>query len=366
MFLCVRIQSKMRQYFHYILIRTDANIPDLNHYGCKDEGKEKYINVKIFLDSLKVNPRLLICVNIIVMSLESIINSRIGIGIILGIAKSMKPATGYRLADRVADWISSHKDSRMVRAVRANLWIVTGEKLTKEELDDIVRENFRKTARNLFDLYHNLYNYQAILDRVKLSPRLVEILEERKEKNQGTLLLAPHLSNFDFAGRAMALHGYKVQALSYPQPRPSYQWQNRLRRDIGINITPMSTESMRLAKTHLREGGIVITGLERPLPQTNYYPHFFGYPAPLPVSYVRMALQTNAAILLVACVGSPEENYTLECSGPVMMKTFDNATDEIERNAETVLKLAEPFIREHPTQWAMTYPLWPFALEKMP
>ena len=300
------------------------------------------------------------------MSLQSVINSRIGIGIILGVAKSMKPGTGNKLANRIADWISAQKDSKMVRATRANLWIITGEKLTKEELDEVVRENFRQTARNLFDLYHNLYNYPAILERVTLSPKLVKILDTRRENKEGTLLLAPHLSNFDFAGRAMALNGYKVQALSYPQPRPSYQWQNRLRKDIGINITPMSTESMRQAKAHLKEGGLVITGLERPLPQTNYYPRFFGYPAPLPASYVRMALQTKAAIVLVACIGTPEENYTLECSGPVFMKPYKDAAEEIEKNAEAVLRLAEPYIRSHPTQWAMTYPLWSFALEKMP
>jgi lauroyl/myristoyl acyltransferase len=300
------------------------------------------------------------------MSLQSIINSRIGTGIILGIAKSMKPKTGYKLADRVADWISSCKNSKMVMATRANQWIVSGKILSKEDLDEIVRENFRQTARNIFDLYHNLYNYQAILNKVILSPKLIEILETRRKNHKGTILLAPHLSNFDFAGRAMALHGYKVQVLSYPQPRPSYQWQNRLRKDIGINITPMSTESLRQAKAHLKEDGIVITGLERPLPQSNYHPHFFGYPAPLPVSYVRMALQTKAAILVVACVGTAEENYTLECSGPVFMKPYKNAVDEIEKNAEAVLQLAEPYIRDHPTQWAMTYPIWPFALEKMP
>jgi KDO2-lipid IV(A) lauroyltransferase len=178
--------------------------------------------------------------------------------------------------------------------------------------------------------------------------------------------LAPHLSNFDFAGRAMALNGYKVQILSYPQPSANYQWQNRLREDIGLNITPMSMESMHLAKTHLRDGGIVITGLERPLDKTNYYPHFFGYPAPVPVSYVRMGLQTQAAIIMVACIGTPEGNYKLECSDPVFMKPYDNATDEIEKNAESVLKLAEPYIRTYHTQWAMTYPVWPSALEKMP
>jgi lauroyl/myristoyl acyltransferase len=300
------------------------------------------------------------------MSLHSIINSRLGIGFVLAIGKIIAPKTGYRLADAIVNIIMRNPDSRLVRSVRANQWVVTGKKLSAEELDLQTRETLRQNAHCIFDLYHNLYNYQAILDRVTLSPKLIEILQTRTAKGEGTLMIAPHLSNFDFAGRAMALHGYKVQVLSYPQPRGSYRWQNRLRRDIGIDITPMSTESMRAAKAHLRSGGLVITGLERPLEKTNYFPRFFGFPAPVPTSYVRMAMQTDAAVLMVACVGTPEEDYKLECSDPIYMKSYDNATDEIEKNAEAVLGQAEPFIRDNPTQWAMTYPVWPSALDEMP
>jgi len=300
------------------------------------------------------------------MSLQSFLNSRFGIAIILGLGKAIPPKLGFWLADRVSAAIASQTNSRIVRSVRANQWIISGQKLNKTELDRQTRKTFRQNARCLFDFYHNIDNYSAILERVTLSQKLIETLDKRKHGSEGTLMLAPHLSNFDFAGRAMALHGYQVQALSYPQPRGGYQWQNRLRKDIGIDITPMSTESMRQAKARLKSGGLVITGLERPLPQTNYYPRFFGYPAPLPTSYVRMALQTNSAILVVACVGTPEENYTLECSDLIYLRPYPDATQEIERNAETVLKQAEKYIRQHPTQWAMYYPVWPFALEKMP
>lgn len=299
------------------------------------------------------------------MNLQTIINSRFGIAVILGLGKIISRRTGFKLADFSSKLIASRSNSKIVRSVRANQWIVTGEKLTKEELDEQTKETFRQTIRCLFDFYHNLDNYQAILERVTLSPKLIEYLDTREGK-EGTLIVAPHLSNFDFAGRAMALHGYKVQALSYPQPKGGYQWQNRLRRDIGIDITPMSTENMRLAKKRLKEGGIVITGLERPLDKTNYYPHFFGYPAPVPTSYVRMAMQTNSAVLVVTCVGTPEENYMLECSDLIYMKPYKNVVDEIEKNAERVLKYAEKYIRDHPTQWAMFYPVWPFALEQMP
>lgn len=300
------------------------------------------------------------------MSLQSIINSRLGIALILGLGKLIPRETGFRMADSVSKFLSMRTKSKIVQAVRANQWIVTDMKLSKEELDKQTRETFRITARCLFDFYHNLNNHQAILDRVTLSPKLIDFLDKRKNGPEGTLLLAPHLSNFDFAGRAMALHGYDVQALSYPQPKGGYQWQNQLRKEIGIDITPMSTESMRRAKARLKDGGIVLTGLERPLEKTNYYPNFFGHPAPVPTSYVRMALQTNSAIIVIACVGTPTENYTLECSDLIYLKPYQDVTEEIEKNAEIVLKEAEKHIRRHPTQWAMFYPVWPFALEEMP
>lgn len=299
-------------------------------------------------------------------SLQSIINSRLGIGLILAIGKIIPPKFGYRLADWAGNKLARQKNSPMVRATRANQWIVTGQRLSASELDNQVQKNLRFTSRSLYDFYHHLDDRNAILERVDLGDKLRHYLDTRLGGSEGTIMVAPHLSNFDLAGRAIALNGYDVQALSYPQPQGGYQWQNRLRRNTGINITPMSVENMRLAKERLKNGGGVITGLERPLPETNYHPKFFGYPAPVPVSYVRMALQTNSAVFVVACTGTPSENYRLECSDLIYMESDDDPVREIEKNAEKVLMAAEPFIRAHPEQWAMTYPVWPFAMGIMP
>ena len=300
------------------------------------------------------------------MSLQSFINGPFGIGLVLAIGKFIPPSIGFSLADKAAKFITSRKNADFIRASRANQWIATGERFSSEELDKQVFENFRLTARIIYDLYHNINNYQAIRDRIALSPKLRAFLEARIGEKEGTLLVAPHLSNFDLAGRAIVLHGYDVQALSYPLPPGGYRWQNQLRRDAGINITPMSTESMRAAKARLKNGGCVLTGIDRPLKTTNYHPHFFGYKTNLPTSYVRMALQTKSAIIAIACTGIPEENYVIECSDLIYMEPANDAVVEIEKNAEKVLVEIEKFIRQYPTQWAMTYPVWPFALDKMP
>ena len=300
------------------------------------------------------------------MSLQKLINGPIGISLILTLGRILPPKLGFALADWVANILIKKNNLGAIRATRANQWIVSGRSLNSEELDQITEETIRNTARWLFDLYHHLHNYEKILEKVTLSPKLIQLLDSRLGGDEGTLMVAPHLSNFDLAGRAIVLNGYDVQALSYPQPHGGYQWQNKLRRDAGMNITPMSFESMRAAKELLKKGGGVVTGLDRPLETTNYYPRFFGFPAPVPTSYVRMALQTHSAVLVIAAIGLPQENYHVECSDLIYMETDPDPVKEIEKNAEKVLKEAEKFIRAYPTQWGMTYPVWPFALEEMP
>ena len=299
-------------------------------------------------------------------SLQSLINSPLGIGLILGIGKALPPRWGFKLADRMGTRLAEMKDSPMVRATRANLWIATGKKLSSRELDELVLDNLQFTANSLYDFYHHINDHDVIRKRVTLSPKLREHLETRIGKNEGTIMLAPHLSNFDLGGRAIALNGYDVLALSYPLPPGGYQWQNQLRRNAGINIKPMSVQTLRESKDRLKNGGAIFTGLERPLPETNYYPRFFGHPAPVPVSYVRLALQTKSAVFVVACTGTPQTDYKLECSDLIYLKPDDDPVKEIEKNAELVLKAAEPFIRDNPEQWSMTYPVWPFALDEMP
>ena len=300
------------------------------------------------------------------MSLQSFINGRFGIGLILTLGKIIPPSIGYPLSEKVSLLLSAQKNSNIVRAARANQWVVSGRSLSAEELDKRTQETFRQTSRWLFDFYHHIDNYKNIANRVTLSKKLVGFLSNRLGGDEGTILVAPHLSNFDFGGRAIVFQGYDVQVLSYPQPHGGYQWQNNLRKDAGMNVTPMSTETMRAAMLRLKNGGGVVTGMDRPLDHTNYHPRFFGYPAPVPTSYVRMALQTKSAVLVLACIGLPEENYHVECSDLIYMEPDDDPVKEIEKNAEKVLREAEKFIKKYPSQWAMFYPVWPFALEEMP
>ncbi len=300
------------------------------------------------------------------MSLQDTINGEIGVNLAKGLARMLPEKTGFALSHSIGKLIAKRENSSMVRCVRANQWVISDKKLSSAELDQKVLEVFEHTAYCLFDLYHNIDDPEAILKKVTFTPKLKKTLDERWESGQGTLLVTPHLSNFDLAGRAITYSGYHILVLSYPNPNKGYQKQNELRREYDIEVMPMSVESLRLGKQRLQEGKAIITGLDRPLDKSKYHPKFFGYPSMVPVTYIKLAIQTETPILVVTCIGKEDGAYIIDGSDLIYPKHYNDPVQEMERNAEKVLKQAEVFIRAHPNQWSMFYPVWPWALEEMP
>ena len=300
------------------------------------------------------------------MRFQDLINSRFAIGLALALGRIIPPKTGYRLSEWIARKIVLFTKNPMVMAVRANQWVASGKKMDARQLDAITLKTFQHTADCLYDLYHYLPHPDQIMDMVSMSPKLIQILEKSQSGKKGTIILAPHMSNFDLAGRALALHGYPVLVLSYPQPPGGYQWQNKMRQDYGIEITPMSFESLRSARERLKNSGLVLTGMDRPMEKSNHCPRFFGYSSTVPVTYVSLAAMTRSDMVVAYCRGLGQGSYTVDCSDIIQFIPHADKNLEFILNAEMVLKEAEKFISKAPDQWSMFYPVWPWALETMP
>jgi len=300
------------------------------------------------------------------MSFQNLLNSRLAIALILFLGRIIPPRLGYPLGEWLAKLVASFKQSRIVKSVRANQWVVSGMNVNAPELDEITRETFIQTANCLYDFYHYLPYPQQSINMVTLSDNLKRVIATQAKLKKGLILLAPHLSNFDLAGRVLTLMGYKVMVLSYPQPNGGYQWQNKLRKDYGVDIHPMSTTSMRSAIERLRNGGVILTGLDRPLENSHYHENFFGHLAAMPAAYVRMGIITQSPIVVASCISNGRGSYIVECSDFIEMTPYDDANSEIVNNVEKVLKEAEKTIGRVPSQWSMFYPVWPWALDQMP
>ena len=297
---------------------------------------------------------------------ESILNSSYGLRLAQILGRTLPPPAGRLLAKRAARIIAGRRNSAQVRAVRANQWVAQGQTLDGPALDQAVLAVFSHGGQCIYDMYHYYHNPLALQNKVVLSPRTLEVIERSRSRKAPAVLAGPHLSNFDLVLQVLGRQGLEALVLSVPQPPSGYRMQNRQRTQYGMEALPYSVTALRRATERLKSGGMVLTGVERPIPSHKYPVHFFGLPAMLPVTHVPLALNAGAPAIIIACHMRPDGSYLVDASEDIPMRAMPDRSAEITRNTEAILERLEALIRENPTQWLMYYPVWPQVLEQMP
>jgi lauroyl/myristoyl acyltransferase len=305
------------------------------------------------------------------MTLQDVLNGPLGISFVLGLAQVTPPRLGRSLAPRLGSIYAGWNRLPSVRAARTNQWVVAGGGLPASRLDELTRAVFQTTAKGFYDFYHYMNNHQAAIELVEIDSSVREAVEWYRNGHSGVLVVIPHVSNFELLALAFAnislFSGVKVQFLSYPQPTAGYRLQNRIRDLEGLLITPISMESMRQAIQFMKQGGVVLTGVDRPMGSDAISrPSFFGRPSNLPTGYVRLALKAGVPVLVVSGQTLSDGHYRLLAFDPIQMQSYQDKTEELLQNAQSVLAVIEGVIRRAPEQWAMFYPVWPEALQEIP
>ena len=85
---------------------------------------------------------------------QGLITSQTALEFAVSIARVTPPRLGYAIGTGIARWISSRADTVLVRAVRANQWIIAGKTDSSRFLDQAVQAVFRNSARSIYELYH--------------------------------------------------------------------------------------------------------------------------------------------------------------------------------------------------------------------
>jgi lauroyl/myristoyl acyltransferase len=293
------------------------------------------------------------------MDLLKLFTSRFGVNLGLSLGSAIPPKIGYRLSGLFARQMARRKSSPIVRAVRHNQWVVRGSNLDPEGLNSAVQEVFTHAGHCFLDLYQNMKNPEGIMNLVLDSPEVRELILQSQEQKSGAFIVAPHMSNFDLSLLALGYRGLQGQVLSHSQPTGGYQIQNDIRAQTGLEITPVSPEIHKQAIENMRNGGFVITGVDRPIRRKTHYLNFFGRPSPLPVGHIRMAIEAGVPVIVVSASMDPEGNYHIHISEPIPLQPHQDSEQEIKVNGEAVLRVIEARILADPGQWLMYYPVWP-------
>lgn len=278
------------------------------------------------------------------------------------IGKHLSLATIRRLAQRCGGILNVFPQIKMVSAIRANQWVISGQRANADERKKMSLEVCREHLTSLGEYFYYYYHRDELRTVMNVSPRIVEARDEISHNKRPTFLLGPHLGNFDLLGLFLAVLGLRPLVLSYPNPNASYKAQNKLREECGLDMQPLDFNAFRKAKKALKEGRCVVSGLDRVLPnaeEAKYKPRFFGHPAAVPVFYTRMALELGAVVRVISAIRQEDHSYYVDCSEAIEMEASDNLMEETLQNAEKVLQPAEQYILSAPRQWSMIHPVWP-------
>lgn len=295
--------------------------------------------------------------------MDQFINSIIGLKLGFTIARFTPSWLGYLVARLAARWISSRHETAMVRAVRSNQLVVAGSELHPKTLDQAVRGVFNYTARSIYDLYHYVHDLNKAGHLFKFDHSFQPLIDRPKFDRCGLIVVGIHMSGFDLAMQWLCMNWIDPLALTIPDPEGGRWIEFEMRKRTVINLVPGSVYGLRQAIRYLKQGGMVITGIDRPQEAYHPCPHFFGRTAALPTHHIFLALKAQVPVVVAASRLDEDGLYHLYASDPIEMDPYPDRTDALLYNTEKVLATAEDFIRKAPEQWLISLPVWPEHME---
>ncbi len=300
------------------------------------------------------------------IDLQQVINSSLSLRFVSSLAKCLPPQLGYRIAYILAKQIARKRNSGLIRAIRANQWVASRETLKGEALDDAVRETLRYSAYSLFDLYHYNRDFDATRQRIVFNSSFDCIAHRSEFEPRGLMVAGLHLSNFDLVLQWLCKNGLRPLVLTIPNPKGGRYIEYAIRKQARMNLVPASVGALRQALKHLQQGGMVLTGIDRPIEAPEVCPWFFSRSAALPTHHIFLAIKARVPVIITATYLQPDGKYHVFASDPIEMDPYPNAIERTRRNAEKVLAVAEKFIERSPRQWSVPLPVWPEIIDEVP
>jgi lauroyl/myristoyl acyltransferase len=293
------------------------------------------------------------------MRLQDFFSSRATTQLGIYLAQYMPQRLGYGLA-QIAATIIARRRPQVYWTVRANLRQIVGPEADEKALHNMARRLFAHAGQTYYDFFHVIGRPPEVHAKmVRIPESMVDHIRSEMSKGSGVLLLGMHMSNFDLVLLAFGAYGFSVQVLTVSDPVPGFHVLNRLRARAGFEVTPVTRESLRTAVRRLKGGGLVVTAGDRPIPEDRELISFFGRPAYLPLGPARLAMMSEAKILMGGCHYDSEGGYVLEVTGPIELVRTGNWRKDMLDNASRLAAILEGYVRAHPEQWMMFYPLWP-------
>jgi lauroyl/myristoyl acyltransferase len=265
-----------------------------------------------------------------------------------------------RLFRRGGRWAAG-RQGKGTRQLRANLRVVTGDRLSEPELAALTRRGLESYARYWEEAFR-LPGYSS--ERIVAGTEVIvwEHLDKARAEGRGLVMVLPHSGNWDAAGVWFIdyLDGPFMTVAERLKPESLYRRFLDYRESLGFRVVPLTggpRPSTEVLREWLADGGVTCLLVDRNLGSGGVPVSFFGRPATWPGGAALLAAQTGAALVPTVCqftdrgwrlVFSPE----IPVAGPGRLK--DRVTTAMQSVADA---FAESIARQ-PEDWHMLGRIW--------
>ena len=292
------------------------------------------------------------------MNLVQAATTGIGSRTAFRLARRLPRQAAYGLGELLFGRVASQEALAFTHALRSNLAIVLGLPEESPEVDRGVRRLLKHTCRSYVDLARAAGpGGCTIAQCCRLQPAITAALDEAIATREGVVLVGAHMCSFDFLLIALSRRFPDVLALTKPSPSGSSKEMNRLRIELGLDLSPASAASLREAVQRLHEGGIVAIAGDVPVSETGELV-FFGRASRLSDGFARIALSAGARIMVGLSHRLGDGLY--EGFGefvPPPLATLGRQ-ERARAWAQQCLVRLEALIRRWPDEWLMPEPVW--------
>ncbi|HLJ82013.1 MAG TPA: lysophospholipid acyltransferase family protein [Ktedonobacterales bacterium] len=250
-----------------------------------------------------------------------------------------------------------------VRVARANYATALGLDVADPKIRRLARRSIRNYGRMAID-----FLAARTASGAELAARMATVGYEHYadaiSDQRGVIFALPHLGSWDVAAVLAEVYSAKLTIVT------ESDWVTELvagaRVGHGVTLVPRDRSLRALFRALARKEAVVLLAdIANGGVQTIDVP-FFGKPAPFPVGPARLALRTQAPIVVVYCVRRPDRTYLMEAQAPLRADPARSEDENVEALTTAMAAGFARIIAAHPEHWYPYHPMWDNMLPNIP
>jgi KDO2-lipid IV(A) lauroyltransferase len=258
---------------------------------------------------------------------------------------------------RLLAWVLYHVDGRHRRVADENLRLAFPGTYTDAERDKMVRRVYRHFCTMLMEIIHlprclHTQNWKEFLEVTD-----GRVLVEALLSGRPLLIVTGHFGNWEVAGYAMALFGFKTHAIA--RPLDNLYLDNYLRsfrERTGQRILAKHGDFARMQDV-LDSAGVLATLADQDAGQRGLFVNFFGRPASTHKAVALLALEHRVP-LAVAGVPRVQGKYRILIADVIYPEEYDNNPNALQEITQRFTTGLESLIRQYPEQYFWLHRRW--------